>query len=101
MSFFNKVSQGATKLYNNAVGKNGIFNKVSTVGRKFDNSIARVGNFITPFADRLGAGDTVRNGVKMVHDWTQKGRQEINDAKNGLERAVKSPINDIQRQNYV
>ena len=34
---FSKISQNAGKLFNNAIGKKGIFNKITTGTRKIDN----------------------------------------------------------------
>ena len=100
MKFFNKVSQDAGKLFNKPMGNNGIFNKVNEFARKTDNSIQRVGNFIRPIASQFGLGDVVKNGLNQVHNLRLKGTSAVNSIRNGLERAVKAPINDINHSNY-
>jgi len=100
MKFFNKVSQDAGKLFNKSMGNNGIFNKVNEFARKTDNSIQRVGNFIRPIASQFGLGDVVKNGLNQVHNLRLKGTSAVNSIRNGLERAVKAPINDINHSNY-
>jgi hypothetical protein len=100
MTFFNKVSNNAGKLFNKAMGTNGIFNKINEIGRKADNSIQRVGSFIRPIANHFGLGDVVKNGLTQVHNLRMKGTDAVNSVKNGLERAVKAPMNDINRSNY-
>lgn len=97
---FNKVSQGATKLFNKSMGRNGIFNKVNEYARKADNSIQRVGNFIRPVANHFGLGDVVKNGLNHVHNLRLQATNGVNTVRNGLERAVKAPINDINHSNY-
>jgi hypothetical protein len=54
MSLFNKIGQGANRLFNKATGKNGIFNKFNEYARKTDNSLQRVGNFIRPISTHFG-----------------------------------------------
>lgn len=96
---FSKISQNAGKLFNNAVGKNGIFNKITTGTRKIDNSIQRAGNFLLPILDRVGMGKTLQSGLNQIHDTRQYINDEVNNVKNSLERSVKAPINSIQTQN--
>ena len=100
MGLFNKVSQGAGKLFTKAMGKNGVFNKVNEYARKADNSVQRVGNFIRPIANHFGLGDVVKNGMNQVHNMRMQGTNAVNTIKNGLERAVKAPMGDITRSNY-
>lgn len=100
MSFFNKISQGAKKLYKNATGNNSIFNKISTGLRKGDNTLQRIGAFIQPYADRIGAGETLKSGLNQIHDWRQYAVNESNMVKNGLEKSGHVPISEINRQNY-
>ena len=96
---FSKISQGAKKLFNNAVGKQGIFNKITTGTRKIDNSIQRAGNFLLPILDRVGMAKTLQGGLNRIHDTRQYINDEVNNLKNSLERSVNAPINSIQTQN--
>ena len=98
-NFFKKVGSDAGKLYRNAVGSRGIFNKVTTIGRKADNTIQRVGNFLLPLADKVGLSDPLRLGLNTIHGYRQQFNDQVNNVKNGLERAVKSPMSSIQMQN--
>ena len=99
MSFFKKVSQGTTKLFKNATGEKGIFNKLTSGARKFDNSIQRVGNFLLPFADKIGMSGTLQSGLNQIHNTRKYINDEVNQVRDGLERSVKAPINSIQTQN--
>ena len=99
VSFFNKVSQNAQKLFKNATGSNGIFKKTTDALRKGDNTIQRVGNFLLPLADKIGMSNVLQSGLNTVHGYRQQISDEVNNLKNGLERAVKAPISDIQEQN--
>jgi hypothetical protein len=100
MGLFNKIEHHAGKLFNKAMGSNGIFNKVNEYARKADNSVARVGHFIRPIASHFGLGDVVSGAVNRVHDVASNIRNANNSIRNGLERAVKAPIGDIQKSNY-
>ena len=99
MGLFTKISQGAQKLYKNATGSNGIFNKFTTGARKTDNTIQRVGNFLLPLADKIGMSGTLQSGLNEIHNARQYINNEVNNVKNGLERSVKAPISSIQTQN--
>ena len=100
MKFFNKVQQDASKLFNKAVGQNGIFNKVNELARKTDNSIQRVGNFIRPLAAQVGFDGVVKSGLNRIHDMRMKGTDAVNTIKNSLEKAVKAPMGQIMSTNY-
>lgn len=97
--FFKKIGQGASKLFKNATGNNGIFKKTTDALRKTDNSIQRVGNFLLPLADRIGMSGSLQSGLNTIHGYRQQINDEVNNVKNGLERAVKAPISSIQNQN--
>lgn len=97
---FNKVSQSAGKLYNKAIGNNGIFNKVNTIMRKGDNTVQRVGHFIRPLADHFGFGGAVQNIVNKVHDYQVAGTKHVTAIKNNLEKSVSAPMSDIHKSNY-
>jgi hypothetical protein len=98
-NLFKKVGSDAGKLFRNAVGSRGIFNKVTTIGRKADNTIQRVGNFLLPLADKVGLSDPLRAGLNKIHGYRQQFNDQVNNVKNGLERAVNLPMGSIQMQN--
>ena len=96
---FQKVTQGANSLFNKSMGRNGIFNKIDTGVRKFDNSVQRVGHFIRPIADHFGLGHAVQSGVDLVHSSSNDVRGANRAIRNNLEKSVKAPINDIHHGN--
>ena len=99
MSFFNKMSNSAGRLFNKATSKGGIFDKVNVALRKGDNTVQRVGAFIRPIADKFGLGDVVGGAVNKFSALATQGRDLNRDIRNNLERAVKAPISDI-KSNY-
>ena len=95
MSLFQKVQHNAGRLFNKAMSKNGIFNKINTLARQGDNTVQRVGHFIRPIASQFGLGDVVGGVVNRVHDVANNIRSTNNSIRNNLERAVKAPMSDI------
>jgi len=100
MKLFNKISQGANRLFTKATKQDGLFDKFNEYARKADNSIQRVGNFIRPVAAQFGLDPIVKDGLNRIHDIRMKAVDTSNSIRNGLERAVKAPINSINYQNY-
>jgi len=100
MSLFNKISQGANKLYSKAMGNNGIFDKMNTFMRKGDNTVQRIGHFIRPIADKFGMGEVVKNIMNKVHDYKVAGTNQVNAIKNNLEKSVSAPMSEIYESNY-
>ena len=100
MKLFNKIGQGANKLFTKATQKNGLFDKFNEYARKTDNTLQRVGHFIRPIASHFGVGDIVKNGLNRIHDIRTQAVDTSNNLRNGLERAVKQPMNAINYQNY-
>jgi hypothetical protein len=99
MKLFSKLSQNAQKLYKNSMGQNGIFNKITTGTRKLDNSLQRVGNFLLPLSQKVGMGGVLQAGLNEIHNARHYINDEVNNVKNGLERAVKAPISSIHNHN--
>ena len=99
MSLFQKVQNNAGRLFNKAMSKTGIFNKINTLARQGDNTVQRVGHFIRPIASQFGLGDVVSEVVNRVHDVASQVRNANNSIRNNLERAVKAPMSDIN-SNY-
>ena len=99
MSLFQKVQHNAGRLFNKAMSKNGIFNKINTLARQGDNTVQRVGHFIRPIASKFGLGDVVGGVVNRVHDVANNIRSTNQSIRNNLERAVKAPMSDIN-SNY-
>ena len=85
MSLFNKLG-GSTKLFTKVGNDGTLFRKIGNTARKIDNSVMRVGAFIKPVADVVGMGGYVNSAVNDVHAM-----------RNGLEKAIKTPINDLRR----
>lgn len=100
MGLFNKIEHHAGRLFNKAVGTNGIFSKVNEFTRKGDNTVQRVGHFLRPMASQFGLGGVVSGAVNRVHDIATKIRDTNHNIQNGLERAVRAPIGDIHKSNY-
>lgn len=89
MTWFQKLSSKATKLFNKSGANNPNFlRKVGNTARKTDNSIARVGNFLANTAHSMGyndVGDTINSVTNKIHD-----------LRNNLEKAIKTPIGDVR-----
>jgi hypothetical protein len=89
---FKKLSD-VPKLFNKiSSNKNVIFRKAMNTGRQIDNSVARVGHFLTNTANSLGLrpiGSAIQSGVNAVHN-----------IRNNLEKAIKAPISEIRHSNY-
>ena len=99
MGLFQKIQHNAGRLFNKAMGSNGIFNKINTLARQGDNTVQRVGHFIRPIASQFGLGDVVSGVVNRVHDVANNIRSTNQSIRNNLERAVKAPMSDIN-SNY-
>ena len=95
MGLFQKIQHNAGRLFNKAMGSNGIFNKINTLARQGDNTVQRVGAFIRPIASKFGVGGIVDGVVNRVHDVASQVRNTNNSIRNNLERAVKAPMSDI------
>ena len=64
---------------------------MSNTARKIDNSVARVGSFLQPIAKIINPslGDLVNRGVNGVHQ-----------VRNSLEKSMRTPMRDIQKDIY-
>ena len=82
MKLLNK-QENHHKLFTKMNQSNSMFNKINL--RKADNSIARVGHFIKPFASSLGLGGVVQQAVNTSHR-----------IKNGLEKSINLPMKQIR-----
>jgi len=85
MGLFNKITQGATKLFNKVTNDPNLFRKIDNTARKIDNSVARVGAFLKPIADTAGFGGVVDSVVGGIHG-----------LRNNLELAAKQPLSKIR-----
>jgi len=83
---FSKAQSVKPLLFGKVKSGNGLFGKIDDTARKIDNSVMRVGAFIKPLADNFGLGSYVRDGVNEVHA-----------IRNGLEKAIKAPVNDLRK----
>jgi hypothetical protein len=100
MSLFNKIQNGAHKLYTKFNSNGGIFDKINTGLRKGDNTVQRIGHFIRPLADHFGVGGLVQNVMDKVHGYKIAGTNNINAIKNNLEKSVNAPMSEIMDSNY-
>ena len=88
MGLFDKITQGASNLFNKVTNDPNLFRKIDNTARKIDNSVVRVGAFLKPIANIAGLGGVVDSAVAGVHG-----------LRNNLERSVKQPIGKIRDGN--
>ena len=90
MKLFSK-NTGIQKLFNKGGNTGNYFNKVSTLARQGDNSVARVGNFLSSSARSIGLhpfASVIDHVVNTAHD-----------IRNNLEKSIKAPISEIRHYN--
>ncbi len=88
---FRKIEDGA-KYFTKMGNTDKLFRKISNTGRKIDNSVARVGNFLINTSNSLGLNpisSAIKKGVDIVHS-----------TRNNLEKAIKEPIGDVRKETY-
>jgi len=86
MKLFTKNS-GISKLFTKN-GSKDLFQKIPTLARKADNTVIRVGNFLSTSARSLGlhpVADAIDSGVNTVHE-----------IRNNLEKSAKTPLNELR-----
>jgi len=81
MSFFNKISQGANRLFGKVLNDN---NTVKTI----DQNVNKVGNFISPVAKAFGYDGLVKNAMGIS-----------NRIANGLEKYI-MPLHEARNKSY-
>jgi hypothetical protein len=89
MSWFNKLQNGAQKLFTKTVNDPNIFRKIGNTARKVDNSIARVGHFLSNTANTMGMtplAGMINSGVNAAHQ-----------IRNNLEKSIHAPLSDIKK----
>ena len=87
MKLFTK-NIGNNRLFNKTGDSPNFFNKMGTLARQGDNTIARVGNFLSSSARSIGLhpfATAIDSGVKMAHD-----------LRNNLEKSIKDPVNKLR-----
>lgn len=67
MSFFNKVSNGANRLFNKVVQDKNIFRKITNTAKRIDGGINKIGNFISPVAKMYGLDGMLKTGMGASH----------------------------------
>ena len=85
MSFFNKVTQGAGRLFNKVVQDRNIFRKITNTAKKIDGGINKVGNFISPVAKMYGLDGMLRTGMNATHqiaNGLEKYAMPLHEARN-------------------
>ena len=88
MSFFNKVSQGANRLFGKVVNDKNIFRKINNFVKNVDQNVSKVGNFIAPVAKVFGYDGLVKNAVGVS-----------NRIANGLEKYI-MPLHEAHSKSY-
>ncbi len=83
MTFFNKVNQGANKLFTK------INQNAPVLLRKIDNTAQRMTSAIAPTLQQYGF-DTASNAVNGINN-------DIHQIRNNLERAIKTPVSDLRK----
>jgi hypothetical protein len=77
MALFQKIAQGATKLFNKYSHDPKLFRKISNSARDVDKVVQKVGNFLTPLSmlnPNAAAGlQTVLGGSSVVSNALEKG----------------------------
>ena len=91
MGLFQKVSQGATALFNK-VSDPSFLRKVGNTSRKIDNSVARVGSFLTPVLNSVG--------LNSVSNLINKGVNTSHLIHNSLEKAISAPMDNVRQSLY-
>jgi hypothetical protein len=79
------------RLFNKQGQQPTFFNKIGTLARQGDNTIARVGNFLSSSARSIGLhpfAGAIDAGVKTVHD-----------IRNNLEKSIKNPVSELRHYN--
>ena len=83
MSFFNKISQNANRLFSKVVNDKNIFRKINNTVKKIDGGIHNVGNFIAPVAKAFGYDgmlNSAMNASKNVANGLEKYIMPLHDA---------------------
>jgi hypothetical protein len=100
MKLFNKISGDVTKLFNKVNSSAPtLMRKFNNTIRKADNTVGRVGNFISNTSNQLGGpaiiGDTAKYVAGRVHDGRKQIMHTENIIKNNLEKAIHAPMKEI------
>ena len=88
MSFFNKVSQGANRLFGKVLNDKNIFRKINNTVKTIDQNVNKVGNFITPVAKAFGYDGLVKNAMGVS-----------NRLANGLEKYI-MPLHEARSKSF-
>ena len=88
MSFFNKVSQGANRLFGKVLHDKNIFRKINNTVKTIDHNVNKVGNFITPVAKAFGYDGLIKSAMGAS-----------NRIANGLEKYV-MPLHEARSKSY-
>jgi len=88
MSFFNKVSQGANRLFGKVINDKNIFRKINNTVKTIDQNVNKVGNFLTPIAQNFGYDGLVKNAMGVS-----------NRIANGLEKYI-MPLHEARSKSF-
>ena len=93
-SLFNKIGNSATSLFNKVSSQAPtMYRKFQNTVRKVDNSVGRVGSFISNTANSLGI-PAISALTKTITNGIHQGRIGMSNA---LEKAVKADISEIRK----
>jgi hypothetical protein len=84
---FSKIGQKASRLFQKAN------QTIPPMFRKIDNSLQRVSSFAQPVLKQFGYGG-IADAIGAAQRGLHNTRTTIN---NNLERAIKTPVNDLRR----
>ena len=92
MTWFQKLSNGANKLFGKVGGNDkNLLRKVGNTARKIDNSISRVGSFLANTANTYGQktlADTINGATSSIHQ-----------VRGHLQNAIRAPMSDVRHNN--
>ena len=86
MSFFNKVSQNANRLFSKVANDKNIFKKINNFVQNVDHNVNKVGNFIAPVAKAFGYDGMLKSAMNLS-----------NNVANGLEKYI-MPVHDAHQK---
>jgi len=83
MSLFQKVSRGATKLFNKYSKDPNLFRKISNTARDVDSAVQKVGSFLTP--------------LSMLHPETAVGLQSVMNGSNAIANSLEKGYKNVKK----
>jgi hypothetical protein len=95
MKLFNKISSNANRLFNKAKADSpSLYRKFTNTIRKIDNSVGRVGNFLSNTSKDLGLPSVLHENVDKLVGGVHNTRKVLH---NNLEKAIHEPLSKIRQ----